>query len=217
MAKTRFPLVVLFCLLLLIAVTASAQTLYENGPINGQVDAWTINEGFALGNTFFLSNPTSTVTGLAFGVWLTPGDTLESAEVSITSDVLGGTTYFDQDVSFTASGCFQNNFNYQVCTETGLFNGPTLSSGTYWVNLQNAITAGGNPAYWDQNAGVGCHSQGCPSIASNGGIMDATLPSEAFSVLGTAGGGGSSPEPGSLVLFGSGVAASVTLLRRKLW
>ncbi len=218
MAKTRSSLAVLVSpLLLLVASAASAQTLYENGPINGQVNAWTINEGFAVGDTFFLSNPTSTLTGLAFGVWLTPGDTLQSAEVSITSDVLGGTTYFDQDVTFTASGCFGNNFNFQVCTETGLFNGPTLSSGTYWVNLQNAITAEGNPAYWDQNDGVGCDSPGCPSIASNGGIMEATLPSEAFSVLGTPGGGGTTPEPGSLVLFASGVVASVTLLRRKIW
>lgn len=218
MAKARFSLVVLFPLLL-IASAASAQTLYENGPINGEVDAWTINEGFALGDTFFISNPSSTVTGLAFGVWLIPGDVLQSAEVTITSEVLGGTTYFDQDISFTASGCFMNTFNYQVCTETGMFSGPTLNSGTYWVNLQNAITADGNPAYWDQNEGIGCNSPGCPSIGSEGGIMDATIPSEAFSILGTSSGTGtgSTPEPGSLVLFASGLVASVTLLRRKLW
>jgi hypothetical protein len=216
MAKTHVSLLVLFALLLITTAT-SAQTLYENGPVNGQVTAWTINEGFALGNTFFISNPNSTVTGLAFGVWLTPGDVLQSAEVSITSDVLGGTTYFDQDVTFTASGCFENTFSYQVCTETGLFNGPTLNSGTYWVNLQNAITADGNPAYWDQNGGVGCNSPGCPSIGSNGGIMEATIPSEAFSVLGTPGGGGTTPEPDSLVLFTSGVIGCIALLRRKLW
>lgn len=216
MEKRCFVMCALFPLLLVLTTEVSAQTLYENGPINGQVDAWTINEGFALGDTFFLSNPTSTLTGLTFGVWLTPGDTLQSVEISITSDVLGGTTYFDQDVTFTASGCFENGFNYEVCTETGSFNGPTLNSGTYWVNLQNAITADGDPAYWDQNEGVGCHSQGCPSIASNGGIMDATIPSEAFTVLGSTG-SGTTPEPGSLVLFASGLAAGVTLLRRKLW
>lgn len=217
MAKTRVCLLVLVALLL-ITTAASAQTLYENGPINGQVNAWTINEGFSLGDTFFLSNPTSTVTGLAFGVWLTPGDVLQSAEVSITSDVLGGTTYFDQDVTFTASGCFENTFNYQVCTETGMFNGPTLNSGTYWVNLQNAITTDGNPAYWDQNEGVGCNSPGCPSIASNGSILDATIPSESFSVLGTSSGTGTgtTPEPGSLLLFASGTVGTITLLRRKL-
>ncbi|HEY1732148.1 MAG TPA: PEP-CTERM sorting domain-containing protein [Terriglobales bacterium] len=214
MAKTRFTLVVVFSLLL-ITSAASAQVLYDNGPINGQIEAWTINFGFALGNTFFLSNP-STVTGLAFGAWLTPGDVLQSAEVSITSDVLGGTTYFDQDITFTASGCFVNNVNYEVCTETGLFHGPMLNGGTYWLNLQNAITADGNPAYWDQNDGIGCNSPGCPSMASNGGVMDSTIPSEAFSVLGTPGGGGTTPEPGSLVLFASGLIASVTLLRRKL-
>ena len=95
MAKTRSSLAVLVSpLLLLVASAASAQTLYDKGQINAQVNAWKINERYAVGDTLCLSNPTSTLTGLAFGVWLTPGDTLQSAEVSITSDVLGGTTYF---------------------------------------------------------------------------------------------------------------------------
>ncbi len=214
--KTRFCLAVFFPLLLL-ASAASAQTLYENGPINGEELAWTINFGFALADSFYISNPNSTVTGLAFGAWLTPGDVLQSAEVSITSEPLGGTTYFDQDVAFTASGCFINNFNYQVCTETGLFNGPTLNGGLYWLNLQNAITADGDPAYWDQNQGVGCNSPGCPSVGSEGG--PGSVPSEAFSILGTSSGTGTgtTPEPSSLLLFASGVAGSATLLRRKLW
>ena len=26
----------------------------------------------------------------------------------------------------------------------------------YWLNLQNATSAGGDPVYWDENSGVGC-------------------------------------------------------------
>lgn len=215
--KTHLPGFTLFALLpllTLIASTASAQIVYENGPINGQENAWTINFGFALGDSFVVSGTNSTIGGFAFGAWLTPGDVLQSAELSITSEVLGGTTYFDQDINFTASGCFLNSDNFQVCTETGQFTPFSLSAGTYWVNLQNAVSAGGNPVFWDQNEGVGCDSPGCPSIGSEG--APGTIPSEAFSVLGTSGGGGTTPEPGSLLLFASGIVASATVLRRKL-
>ena len=210
---SRFIFLTLLSILLIIASSASAQVLYENGPINGQELGWTINFGFELGDTFFLPN-NSTVTGFSFGAWLTPGDVLESAEVSITSQVGGGTFYFDQQVDFTQSGCFLNNQAFEVCTETSAFNGPMLNAGTYWVNLGNAITADGQPAYWDNNDGVGCHSLGCPSMASeNGG--DGSIPSEAFTVLGTSGGNGTTPEPDSLLLFASGVLSCGMILRRK--
>ncbi len=79
------------------AVPAAAQTVYENGPINGNVDAWTFNFGFTPTDSFTISGGNTTVTGLSFGAWLFAGDTLTSAEVSITSEPFGGTTYFDQD------------------------------------------------------------------------------------------------------------------------
>jgi hypothetical protein len=196
----------------LTATSASAQILYENGPINGEIDAWTINNNFVVADTFTISGGNSTVGGLAFGAWLTPGDVLQSAEVSITQFALGGTVYFDQTVNFTQSGCFLNNLGFDVCTETSSFHGPTLNNGTYWVNLQNAVSTDGDAVYWDQNDGIGCHSVGCPSQADNG---YGTLPSEAFTILGTATGTGSTPEPSSLILFGGGVVASFGFVRRR--
>src|SRR5579871_3022399 len=99
----------LLALCLFVALTGSAQTLYENGPINGETDAWTINFGFVVPDSFTISTGSSTITGLSFGAWLSPGDVLQSVEVAITSEPLGGTTYFDHHVSFTQSGCFVNN------------------------------------------------------------------------------------------------------------
>ena len=203
--------------LLMVCLTATSawgQILYENGPINGEINAWTVNNGFVVADTFTISGGNSTVGGLSIGAWLTPGDVLQSAEVSITEFPISGTVYFDQTVSFTQSGCFLNNFGFDVCTETSSFNGPTLNNGTYWVNLQNAVSADGNPVYWDENDGIGCHSVGCPSEADNGGL--GTLPSEAFTILGTATGTGSTPEPDSLLLFASGVVSSIMMLRRKV-
>lgn len=158
--------------------------VYDNGPINGNTDAWTINSGFIVSDTFALANDGASVTGMSFGAWLAPGDTLASAEVSITSGINGGTSYFDQTVNFTQSNCTTNQFGYYVCTETASFNGPALNAGTYWLNLQNGSVSDGDPAYWDENSGAGCQSPGCPSQADENTI--GTIPSESFTILGSA-------------------------------
>ena len=75
----------LSCLLLTV-IPAMAQTdLYDNGPSNGNIDAWTINFGFAVSDQFTLSQA-STVTGLQFTTWMFAGDVLETADVSITDE-----------------------------------------------------------------------------------------------------------------------------------
>ena len=38
--------------LCLVALPAAAQTLYSNGPIDGQDTGWTINFGFAVSDSF---------------------------------------------------------------------------------------------------------------------------------------------------------------------
>jgi PEP-CTERM motif-containing protein len=208
-----YPLLVVAILAVLNLPTASADTLYENGPVEGSRDAWTINFGFTVSDSFTISTPNSTVTGFQFAAWLFPGDVLETAELSITSEEFGGTTYLDQMVSFTQSDCFGNHFGLNTCLETGEFTGVNLAEGTYWVNLQNAVVNTGDPVYWDENSGEGCHSPGCPSQASESSM--GSIPSESFTIFGSSG-GGTVPEPGSLLLFGSGVVAGVGFLRRKL-
>ncbi len=214
--KLRLIILALICLILA-AIPAKAGTVYDDGPINGTVNAWNISFGYAIGDTFTVSAGTSTLTGLTFGAWLTPGDTLETVEVTMTSQAFGGTVYFDQTVSFSASGCTVNGFGYDVCTETGMFHGPTLANGTYWLEMQNAVVNNGDPVYWDENSGIGCTSPGCPSEATcpdcilkkDGG----DLPPESFTLYGNV--QGTTPEPGSFLLFGSGVLTVVGLVRRR--
>jgi hypothetical protein len=218
--KLRLAPLCLFALCLtLLVVPATAQTVYSNGPINGNTDAWTINFGFIVSDTFNVTNNDTTITGGSFGMWLVPGDTLTSAELSITSGENGGTSYFDQTVNFVQSNCMVNGFGDNVCTENTTFNGPTLNAGTYWLNLQNATTFSGDPVYWDENSG--------PSKASENTV--GSIPSEAFTVFGCVGGQcettttsttsttTSVPEPSSIMLFGSGILGLAGLLRRKLF
>ena len=150
--------------------------IYDNGPTNGNTDAWTINFGFITSDSFNVSQGNNTsITGMSFAAWMAPGDVLDSVEVSITSSENGGTSYFDQTVNFTQSGCIGNEYGYNICTETASFNGPALNNGTYWVNLQNASSAAGDPVYWDENSG--------PSQASESTV--GTIPSESFTILGS--------------------------------
>lgn len=208
-----FRLLATGCLAICVTVPAAADVLYENGPIRADQDAWTINFGFVVSDSFTITTPNATVNGLQFGGWIFPGDVIESVEVSITSNEFGGTTYFDQQVSLTQSDCEVNHLGLWTCLETGTFSGVNLGQGTYFINLQNAVTNNGDPAYWDENSGIGCQSQGCPSQASESSV--GTIPSESFSILGSSG-GGTVPEPGSLLLFGSGVVAAFGFLRCKL-
>ena len=66
--------------------------LYDNGPINGTTDAWTINFGFLLADSFAVLND-STVGGFNFGVWEFAGDRLTSVDWLISSYPDGGTVY----------------------------------------------------------------------------------------------------------------------------
>ena len=213
--KLRFTSLSLLALCLtLAAVPAAAQTVYSNGPINGNVDAWLINFGFIVSDTFNVVNNNTTITGASFGLWLFPGDTMISAELSITSGENGGTSYFDQTLSFTQGMCHGNERGFNVCQENTSFSGPTLNAGTYWLNLDNASIPSGDPVYWDENSG--------PSSASD--IVVGTIPSESFTVLGTQSSTtststtttGTTPEPSSIILFGSGVLGLAGMLRRKL-
>ena len=136
---------------------------------------WLINFGFIVSDTFNVVNNNTTITGASFGLWLFPGDTMISAELSITSGENGGTSYFDQTLSFTQGMCHGNERGFNVCQENTSFSGPTLNAGTYWLNLDNASLPSGDPVYWDENSG--------PSSASD--IVVGTIPSESFTVLGT--------------------------------
>ena len=158
----RLPALAILCLALA-ALPAWAQVLFDDGPINGANDAWTINFGFVVGDTFILS-ANSTVGGFTFGVWEFPGDVLTSVAWSVTEYYNFGTVYGSGVASgkdLTDQFISLNQYGYDIDKITvSNLNVPLSAGATYWLNLQNASVPSGNPVYWDENYGVGCTGDG---------------------------------------------------------
>jgi PEP-CTERM motif-containing protein len=192
----RIASLVILCLALA-AVPAFAD--YNNGPINGTTDAWTINFGYVVSDTFTSSS--DPIKSVSFGVWEFPGDTMQTVDYTISSTENG--TGVGQTANVTDKFISTNQYGYNI--DVVSFNvGLTPGAGTFWLNLYNATVPSGDPVFWDENSG--------PSSASESAV--GTIPSEAFTVIQ---GGGTTPEPSSIMLFGSGILGLAGILRRKLF
>lgn len=230
--KKLLPASLVLCLAVaLAAVPALADsTLYNNtGPIsdisgsgfNGDNIwvAWTINSGFVLSNSFNVAS-NSTIDSVAFDVWLASGDTLSSVNWSIGTtniaqeefDATGSAAGTTANVASLVAAPISSHDGYSIYVATIEIPDLPVSAGpTYWLTLQNAITADNSNAYWDIGNG--------PSVAwqnvfgNVNGQFGAGTNSDTFEILGSS--SSPVPEPNSLLLFATGIAALAGLLRRK--
>jgi hypothetical protein len=153
---------------------------------------------------------------LNFGAWLDPGDMLLSVNLDIyTQPNNGGTFVFGINWTVVQLNCESNSTGDSVCLEVVdlLGNGPTLTAGTYWLRLYNGMTQDGASIGWDINAGRGCSSTGCPLLA-----VDETgtpIAAEAFTIYSEVG-QQPTPEPGGLLLMGTGAVGIARAVRRKV-
>ena len=165
-------------------LSAGCGVTYENGPANGTTDAWTINFGYVVSDTFVAGNNDYLVGGFDLYVWEFQGDTMSSLQWSITSSPNGGMVYGSGTVSgsnLTDSFISTNQYGYDIdeISASGL-NVYVTQGSTYWFNVFNAAVPSGDPVFWDENSGAGCQSQGCPSQAYESAM--GTIPSEAFDI-----------------------------------
>jgi hypothetical protein len=132
--------------LALTAVPAWAQNdLYDNGPVNGEVDGWQINNGNGVSDSFSCQSspglaPEAACKGthikeVSFYAWLEPGDTATGVEIAIGSAGYFSNNLFDGTVSLTQSHCFTNGLGFDVCQESGNFSGPALNAGNYLPDI----------------------------------------------------------------------------------
>jgi hypothetical protein len=196
------------CCLMLAVAPAMADTLYSNGPYNGTADAWTINFGFSVSDSFTVV-PNSTITGFDFVYW-----DASTTDILTTVDMAVGSTSFGNDIfsgtlsGFTNTFLGTNQYGYALYQAEKVTLTIQTTGGTMaFATLSNACTTSGcsvsNPIYWDENSG--------PSTAYENTL--GSIPSEAFTLTGFHEG---TPEPSSIMLFGSGILGLAGVLRRKL-
>ncbi len=193
-------------------------TLYDNtGPTSGGYDTgYTFNNGYSVSNSFTLAS-NSTLTGVDFVAWLYQGDTLTNIDWLITDTAFSSNVYGSgTGVSVTTGanlGADHVGAGLDLVQESISLSGLSLAAGTYYLQLQNAVTAESNYAFWDASNG--------PSDAVQSGYGDtydlngSGTNSETFQIIGNSG-AAATPEPSSFLLLGSGLAGLAGLVKRKL-
>lgn len=182
--------------------SAIADVAYTNGSLNSGIGAHFISGGWAVSDSFVLSNTTN-LTGATLGLWTNPGAHATSISWSI-----GASAQTSEYGSGTASlsNVYDNtNWYYDVSLSTFAFSA-TLDAGTYWLTISNATGDAGNDIYWDINNGPSTATQ-----SVNGGFPSEQSGSNYFSLSGDA---NPVPEPASILLMGLGLA-SLCMLRRQ--
>src|SRR6202044_3127474 len=103
--KTRTIIVIMFIFACCLSMVG--QTIYENGPVSGDYEAYLITGTDWVSDTFTVSSGTSTITGLSIWGFLFVNDHAPMAEIVISSQYNGGgTVYFDQFEQFDESNCY---------------------------------------------------------------------------------------------------------------
>ena len=149
----RLSILFALVLALLMAPAAKGQQLFSDFPVNGQISAFQVNGGYSTSNSFTLASG-GTIGEAVFGAWVSSGDSVKGITWSI------GTTPFDTSLGTGVAGATSaydstNVDGFDVNTVTFAIPSITLPAGTYYLTISNAVSASGNPVYWDINNAAG--------------------------------------------------------------
>jgi hypothetical protein len=192
---------------LVLACSASAAVVYENGALGGTFQSAQISPPQSLSDSFRLQN--QTILGRAtLGLWSPTATQPESLTWSIGASPFG--SEFGTGAALLSNELVGNQLGFDIYLSTFDLN-LTLVAGDYWLTLDNGASTGGALLGWDINFG--------PSLAfyrNNGD--EGSADSEYFKLEGTevTSGPGPSPvpEPASLALFAGGLICVAAARRR---
>ena len=218
--------VVLSLTILCLALTAYAgtTTFYNDGGIDGNDNAFFVtgpNFPNFLGSVQDISNgfiaaASGSPNQLSWGEWSVGAPTSFSYELgsaAFGTDLGSGTIAQNAGNSVLL---FTNPFGYGVYDVTVPISSLAMTAGNeYWLSISNATDAGNDGTQaWDiPNGGAGGPAT-CNFRQSGTNFGDCGLGGESFTLSGV--NGGTTPEPSSIMLFGSGILGLAGVLRRKL-
>ncbi len=226
-AHTLFALCSAAQLVVLLSASLPAATLYSNGPVNGEEDAWTISNGYQVADSFSLT-AASTLQSVTFDVWLpNTFDVGGTVDWSIVGDPTMQSSTLDAsgaDAVLTDTpvvGLQPNNEGLFVHSETFSLPGVELGPGVYYLTLQdftvvdsNTSSTDNDTAFWDENDGPSAAWQNAVGYlkpgTANGCEVTSGYCSEAFEIDGT-----SAPEPDSIGLAAAGFLMMAGAMLRK--
>jgi hypothetical protein len=211
-------LLTILCLAL--GSNAFAGTIYNDGPTLGTTNAIFIEgstgDGQSISDGFF-PMMTGTGTEVFFAEWVVAGTVPTGVDYSIglnnfqlpTGPATGfGTTELCANGSPFNGGLCGGGFGYDVYQSHFSINFNFTSTSTeYWLTLTNGFDAA-----WDINGGAATCLFESGGIVQGGGLPCGQS-GESFTITS---GGGTTPEPSSILLFGSGILGLAGVLRRKL-
>jgi hypothetical protein len=218
-------------LLLSTAPTFADTVLFNSGPINGTISGEFINLSFEIADSFSLPS-NGTLTGVKVGLDLPgPSNTPIQLDWAIwnAAGPGGGGSILDSAVGATLSNTFLFTSTLGGFGTTEVYQSSfslpsiTLSAGTYWLELQNAVDSASNGVAWDLNNGPstvwaspppGIVTAGAPDNCGDTGspiIPGLATCGSAFEITGE-----TVPEPRGLALFVVGCLLAGAVLSRKL-
>ena len=218
----RIAVLSLTILCLALSAPAFAGTVYDDGAINGTVNAFIIDgPGGSFQQTisdgFFASGSSSAgAITIDFGEWVALGST--PATITWALGSLGAFSNNIGSGSGVASFTLVNPSNpFGFAVYDTKINGTALAAmsvGTqYWLTLGGASdSSGGTFDGWDLNGGPASCEFAVGGVDQ--GSCGAPPIGEAFTITGGTAPG--TPEPSSILLFGSGILGLAGVLRRKL-
>ncbi len=220
----KMRIATLSLLVLCLALAASAQ-IYSEGPIDGNDNAFFVtgpNLPNFLGSVQDISNGFVAATSgaashLEWGEWSVGAPTSFSYELG---SAAFGTDIGSGTVGQTAGNStllFTNGFGYGVYdVKVGITSAAMTAGSTYWLSISNATDASNDGTQgWDiPNGGSGGPAT-CNFRQSGTNFGNCGLGGESFTLS-----GGTpppnTPEPSSIMLFGSGILGLAGVLRRKM-
>jgi hypothetical protein len=202
----------------LLAGSAQADVLYSNGSSAYDFSAWTLGIGYSVSNSFTLAS-VSSIDLFTFDTWNKPIDSIvHTVNWSISSTPFGAAISGEDNalLSIVATLQFDNGLGYKTERNVVEITPFALAAGTYWLNLGNAVTNDGQPAFWDINNGPSSAWHSTLGDLTNGGCesyfgIDATC-SSTFSIQGTA---RPVPEPASWAMMIAGFGMVGFAMRRR--